>query len=169
MARTRTLVAALALTLLVPAMASAQQGGGMGRGGMGGQGMGGMMAARNLVEQGSVEFLVSKAADLRLTEEQSTALKAIAAKWAEDNKEPREQLRPLMPQQGQGMGGGMGGGGDMQAMRARFEQMMPLMQKLVETDEKAMEEALKHLDETQQATSRRLIQERNQPRRPGSF
>jgi hypothetical protein len=168
MVRTRALVAALVMSLVVPAAAFAQQGGmGRGQGGQGMGGQGGIMAARNLVEQGNVEFLLGKATDLKLTEEQKAALKVVADKWTAETKEARDQVRPLMPQQGQGMGGM--GGGDMQAMRARLEQMMPLMQNLVETDQKAMEEAMKHLDDSQKAASRTLVQERNRPRRPGTL
>jgi hypothetical protein len=59
MMRTRSLRVALVIALLAPAAAFAQQGG-QGRGGMGQGGMGGMMAARNLVEQGNVEFLLTR-------------------------------------------------------------------------------------------------------------
>jgi hypothetical protein len=167
MMRSRSFIVALAVLVLAPVAASAQQGG-MGRGGMG-QGMGGLMAARNLVEQGSVEFLLSKGTELQLTAEQSAALKTIADKWTADTKAPREQLAPMLPAGGQAVAAMGAGGGDMQALRQRFEQMAPVMQKLVEDDQKAVADALKHLGETQQAAARRLLEERNQPRRPGTF
>lgn len=167
--RTRTLVLALAVAALVPTSAFAQQGGqgGMGRG-MGGQGMGGLMAARNLVEQGNVAFLAGRS-ELQLTAEQTAALRVIAERWDAETKEAREQVRPLMPAPGQA-GAGMGGmgGGDRQAMMQRFQELAPVIQKLVEDDRKALDEAMKHLSEAQQATARRLVEERNQPRRPGS-
>jgi hypothetical protein len=165
MMRTRSLVVALVVLLLAPAAAFAQQGGGMGRGGMGQGGMGALLAARNLVEQGNVEFLLTKAADLQLTADQSAALKVIAEKFAADTKAPREQLRAVMPQPGQGMGGM---GGDPQAMRVRLMEAAPVMEKLVADDGKAMDEAMKHLNATQQTKARELIEARNQPRRPGS-
>jgi hypothetical protein len=166
--RRRSLTVAFALALLVPAAAFAQQGGG-GRGGMGGgQAMGGLMAARNLMEQGNVEFLMSKAADLQLTAEQSTSLKVIAEKWTADTKEARDQVRPVLGQAQGGMGG-MGGGGDMQAMRARLEQMAPHVQKMVDADRAAMDEAMKLLNDTQKESARRMVEQRNQPRRPGGF
>ena len=167
--RTRTLVLALAVAALVPTSAFAQQGGGqggMGRGGMGGQGMAGLMAARNLVEQGNVAFLAGRS-EMQLTAEQSAALRVIAERWDAETKEAREQVRPLLPQPGQAGPGGMGGG-DRQAMMQRFQEMAGVIQKLVEDDRKAVDEAMKHLNETQQATARRLLEERNQPRRPGA-
>jgi hypothetical protein len=164
MMRTRSLAVALVIALLAPAAAFGQ--GGQGRGGMGQGGQGGLMAARNLVEQGNVEFLLTKAADLQFTAEQSAALKVIADKFTADTKEPREQLSAVLAQFGQGMGGG---GGDMQAMRGRIEQIMPMAMKLAEDDQKAVEEAMKHLNDGQKAKARQLIEERNRPRRPGTF
>jgi hypothetical protein len=95
----------------------------------------------------------------------------VAEKFAADTREPREQLRAALPQpgQGMGMGGGGGGGGDMQAMRARMEQLMPLVMKLVEDDRKAVDEAMKQLNDGQKEKARQFIEERNRPRRPGSF
>jgi glutamate 5-kinase len=165
MMRNRSLAVALVALLIAPAAAFAQQGGGM-RGGMGQGGMGALMAARNLLEQGNVEFLLTKATELQLTAEQSAALKSIGEKFASDTKEPREQLRSVLPQAGQGMGGM--GGGDMQAMAARFEQLAPVMLKLVEDDQKAVDEALKHLDDGQKTKARELIEARIRPRRQGS-
>jgi hypothetical protein len=156
MMRTRSILMALIVTMLAPLPLLAQ-GGGQGRGGMGG----GAMAARMLLEQGSVEFLVSKATDLQLNEEQATAMKAIGAKWAEETKANRDRIRADMPQ-----AGGMGGG-DREALMQRFQALQPLFMQLQESDEKAMAEAMKHLNETQQATAKKLVEERRAPRRPG--
>jgi hypothetical protein len=158
MTRYRPLLVALVVALLAPMPVLAQGGGqGQGRpGGMGGPG-GGMMAARALLEQGSVQFLVTKAADMQLTAEQTAALGVIGAKWAEDTKESRDRVIAIMPAPGQGMGGG-----DRQAMQG----LIPLMQKLQEQDREALDAALMVLSEPQQATARRLIAERQPARRP---
>jgi hypothetical protein len=147
MKRIRPLLIAAAVVLVAPLQLVAQQGG-QGRPG------GGTMGARQLVEQGSVEFLVTKAADLQLTQEQTTDLTAIGTAWAEATKEDRAKLAAELPQPGQG------GGGDMQAMRDRLQSLMPVMQKVREADEKAVADALKLLNETQQAAAKKLLEER---------
>lgn len=164
MKRMRILTIAAAIVLLAPMQLMAQGGGqgrGMGGGGMGG-GMGGMRA---MLEQGSVEFLVTKAADLKLTDEQATTLKAIGEQWAAATKDDRAKIRAEMPQPGQGMGGG---GGDRQAMMQRFQALQPVMEKVRDADQKAVAEAMKVLQEEQQAAARKMLEERSQPRRPGS-
>jgi Spy/CpxP family protein refolding chaperone len=150
----RSFTIALAVSLLAPLPLLAQ-GGGQGRGGMGG-----MMSARLLVEQGSVEYLVTKAADLELTADQTTQLESIGAKWAEATKESREQIRSMLPQPGQRMGG------DRDAMMQRMRQMQPLAQKLNEDDEEALVEALALLDDAQQTKAKALLEERRQSARP---
>jgi hypothetical protein len=157
MNRGRSLITALIVMLLAPLPLLAQQGGGQGRG-MGG-GMGG---ARLLLEQGSVEFLVTKAADLKLTDEQSAGLKAIGEKWAEATKEERTKIRAELPQPGRGAGAG----GDRQAMMQRLQAVQPLMEKVRAEDEKAVAEALKLLDETQQASAKKILEERRPPQPP---
>lgn len=152
MMRTRPILLALAVTLLAPLPLLAQ-GGGQRMGG-------GMMGARALLETGSVEFLVTRAEDLQLTGEQVTALAAIGAKWSADTKETRARITADLPQPGQM------GGGDREALMARFQALQPHMQKLQEDDDKAIAEAMKHLNETQQAAAKRLVDERRQPRRP---
>jgi hypothetical protein len=125
-----------------------------------GQGRGGMMSARLLVEQGSVEYLVTKAADLQLNADQKTGLEAIGAKWAETTKESREKVKAGMPQAGQA------GGGDREAMMARMQELRPLMTEIAAEDTKAVEEAMKLLDETQQAKAKTLLTERAEAARP---
>ncbi|HSJ10376.1 MAG TPA: Spy/CpxP family protein refolding chaperone [Longimicrobiales bacterium] len=161
----RSLMMALAVTVLAALPAQAQQGGmgGQGRGGMGNLGM-----ARALTEQGSVEFLVSKAADLKITDAQKTALQALATAWATTVKESREQVKANMPAQGQGMGGAPGG--DREAMMARFQALQPHMQKLTEEDAKSVEEAMKLLNDEQKVAAKALLDARaesTRPRRPG--
>jgi hypothetical protein len=158
MSRNRSLLIALVVALLAPMPVLAQAGGqGQGRpGGMGGPG-GNLMAARALLEQGSVQFLVTKAAEMQLTAEQSAALGVIAAKWTEDTKEGRDRIIAALPAPGQGMGGG-----DRQGMQG----LMPLMQALMEQDREALDAAMKLLSEPQQAAARRLIEERRPARRP---
>ncbi|CAN5893789.1 hypothetical protein BH23GEM9_BH23GEM9_35110 [soil metagenome] len=155
--KSRSIVTALVVMLLAPLPLLAQQGGGQGRGGMAG---GGLMGARVLMEQGSVEFLTTKAADLQLNEEQVPGLKVIGEKWATDTKEDRAKVLAELPQ------GGQGAGGDRQAMMQRLQGLQPVMQKIREADQLAVTEALKLLNETQQAAATKLIEERRQPRRP---
>jgi hypothetical protein len=159
MKRGRSFLVALAVLAFVPLPLLAQGGGmgGQGRGGMGG----GAFAARTLLEHGSVEFLVTKAADLQLSAEQSAKLTAIGEAWAASTKEPRTQLSAAMPQPGQAMGGG-----DPAAMRQRLQDIAPVAQKLVEDDEKAVVEAMKLLDEAQQAKAKQLLEERAAAARP---
>jgi hypothetical protein len=169
MMRARSLMVALAVLALVP-MPLLAQGGGMGRGGAGGPG-GAMVAARALAEQGSVEFLVTKAADLELTAEQKTKLEAIGAAWSESTKQSRERVRAVMPQPGQAMGGrggagGGAGGGDRQATMQRIRDLQPVMQKLQEDDQKSLDEALELLSEPQQAKAKQLLEERQASMRP---
>jgi hypothetical protein len=161
MIRTRSFVIALAVVLLAPLPAFAQGGGqGQGRpGGMGG--MGGIAAARALLEHGSVEFLVSKAAELQLTAEQTASLKEIGAKWSAETKPARDRMLAELPQPGQGMGGG-----DREATMQRFQAIMPLMQQLQQEDRKSLDAAMPLLSEAQQAVARRLIEERIPQRRP---
>jgi Spy/CpxP family protein refolding chaperone len=150
--RGRPLTLILALLLLTPLSLTAQQ-----RGGMGQQGPGaGLMAARTLLEQGSVEYLATKAADLQLTDEQAQALKDLGAKWAEETKPARDQVRATLPAPGQAPAG------DRQAMMQQMMALMPVIQKLVEDDEKSVEEAMKALSEAQQATAKRLLEERRE-------
>jgi hypothetical protein len=158
MKRGRSLVMALAVMMLAPLPLLAQ-GGGMGQGGRGGAG--GLMGARLLLDQGSVEFLVTKAADLTLDADQTKKLQTIGAAWAEATKESRETVRKEMPQPGQGMGGG-----DRDAMMARFQAIMPLVAKIQEEDEKSLEEANKLLNESQQAKAKQLLEERREAARP---
>jgi Spy/CpxP family protein refolding chaperone len=157
MMHTRSLVIALIVALVAPAAAFAQ-GGGQGRGGPGGPG--GLMAARLLLDQGSVEFLITKAAELRLTDEQTAALKTIGAQWSAETKSSRDEVRAALPAPGQA------GGGDRQAMMERFQALMPVMQKLRDEDQKALDAALELLDASQQAAAKKLIEERSPARRP---
>jgi Spy/CpxP family protein refolding chaperone len=157
MKKVYALVVALAVMMLAP-LPLVAQGGGMG------QGRGGMGAARLLLEQGSVEYLVTKAADLALDAEQTASLQMIGADWAESTKESREKARKELPQPGQA------GGGDREAMRARIQALQPVMAALQEQDEKALAEAMKVLNETQQTKAKQLLDERREnarPRRPG--
>jgi hypothetical protein len=157
--RSRSIIMALVVMLVAPLPLLAQQGGGQ-RGGMGG----GALAARALLEHGSVEFIASKAAELKLTEEQTTALKVIGAKWSEETKDARAKIAAELPQPG-----GMGGG-DREALMQRFQALAPVMQKLQDDDAKAMAEAMKLLDESQQAAAAKMVEERRMPqRRPGGF
>jgi Spy/CpxP family protein refolding chaperone len=149
----RQLVIALAVTMLAPLPLLAQ-GGTQGRGGMGG-----VMSARLLVDQGSVEYLVTRAEDLTLNESQRTQLEAIAVKWTAATRESREQIRGMLPQRGQA-------GGDREAMRQRLEQVRPLAEKLTEDDQKALDEAVKLLDDAQREKAKALLDERRQNARP---
>jgi hypothetical protein len=161
--RSRSIIMALVVMLVAPLPLLAQQGGGQ-RGGMGGA----AMAARALLEHGSVEFIASKAAELKLTEEQTTALKVIGAKWSEETKDARAKIAAELPQGG-AMGGGMGGG-DREALMQRMQALTPVMQKLQDDDAKALAEAMKLLDESQQAAAAKMVEERRMPqRRPGGF
>jgi hypothetical protein len=160
MMRVRPLTIALAVLLLAPLQVIAQAGGQ--GGGMGQQGPGGaLMTARTLLEHGSVEFLTGKAADLQLTDAQALALATIGAKWSEDTKASRSRIQAVMPAPGQPMGGG-----DRQGLMQQMQELMPVMQKLVEEDEKALGEAMKSLSDAQQATARRLLDERRESMRP---
>jgi Spy/CpxP family protein refolding chaperone len=147
-------VIALAVTLLAPLPLLAQ-GGAQGRGAMGG-----VMSARLLIDQGSVEYLVTRAADLTLNEDQRTQLEAIAVKWADDTKESRERIKGMLPQRGQAAGG------DREAMMQRLEQVSPLAEKLTEDDQKALDEAVKVLDDAQREKAKALLDERRQNARP---
>ncbi|CAN5784966.1 hypothetical protein BH23GEM10_BH23GEM10_07380 [soil metagenome] len=158
MNRGRTIAVVLAVLAIAPLPVLAQ--GGQGRSGMRGQQAGGMMAARVLLEQGSVEFLVTKAADLGLSADQSAQLTAIGTAWSAATKESRDRVRSSMPQAGQGMGGG-----DRQAMMQRMQELQPVMQKLRQDDREALDEALALLNEAQQAKAKTLIEERLRPRR----
>lgn len=158
MKRGRSLMVALAVMMLAPLPLLAQGGGMGGAQGRGGMGMG---AARALVEQGSVGFLMSKAADLKLTAGQKRQLQALATAWAETVRESQAQVKSALPQPGQGMGGG-----DREAMMARFQTLQPHIRKLVEEDAKAMEEALKLLDDEQKAAAKSLLQQRSPDSRP---
>lgn len=161
MRRVQSFVVALAVLALVP-MPLLAQGGGQGRGMGGPGGPGGLMAARMLLDEGSVEFLAGKATELQLTAEQTTQLKTIGAAWSEATKESREKVRAALPQPGQGMGAG----GDRQAMMQRMQDLQPVMQKLQEDDGKSVEEAMKVLTEPQQARAKTLLEERAESMRP---
>jgi Spy/CpxP family protein refolding chaperone len=150
----RQLVIALAITLLAPLPLLAQ-GGAQGRGAMGG-----VMSARLLIDQGSVEYLVTRAADLTLNEDQRTQLEAIAVKWADATRDSREQIKGMLPQRGQAAGA------DREAMMQRLEQARPLAEKLTEDDQKALDEALKVLDDAQREKAKALLDERRQNARP---
>jgi hypothetical protein len=153
---------AIALLLLAPLQLMAQTGG-QGRG-AGQQGPGGpLMTARTLLEHGSVEHLVEKAADLQLTAEQVQTLQQIGAAWSEETKSSRTRIQAVMPAPGRPAGGG---GGDRQAMMMQVQELMPVMQKLVDDDARALEEAMKLLSETQQTTAHRLLEERRESMRP---
>lgn len=154
----RSLALALAVSLLAPLPLLAQGGG---QGGQGRSAMGGAMSARMLVEQGSVEYLVTRTADLTLTADQTKQLQAIGAKWAEATREQREEMKALLPQPGQGMGGG-----DRQAMMERMQTLRPLAEKLAEEDRKALDEALALLDDSQKTRAATLLEERRQSARP---
>ena len=149
----RQFVIALAMTLLAPLPLLAQ-GGAQGR-----EGMAGVMSARLLIDQGSVEYLVTRSADLTLNEDQRTQLEAIAVKWADATRESREQIKGMLPQRGQA-------GGDREAMRQRLEQVRPLADKLTEDDQKALDEAVKVLDDAQREKAKALLEERRQSARP---
>jgi hypothetical protein len=150
MMRVRTFTVVLAVLLLAPVQLVAQQRGGMGQQGPGG----GLMAARAVLDQGSVEYLATKASDLQLTDAQAGTLKAIGEQWARDTKAARDQIRGVLPAPGQPPAG------DRQAMMQQMMALMPVMQKLVEDDEKAVTEAMKALSEEQQAAAKKLLEER---------
>jgi hypothetical protein len=155
MKRGKTLLTALAVSMLAPLPLLAQTADQPQR-------RGGMMAARLLVEQGSVEYLVTKATDLQLKADQTTQLEAIGVKWAEATKGSREQIGAAMPQPGQTP--------DREAMMQRMQELRPVMEKLREDDQAALDEALKLLDAAQQTKAKALLEERAQnarPRRPG--
>ncbi|HEX6307568.1 MAG TPA: hypothetical protein VFZ69_05230 [Longimicrobiales bacterium] len=151
MKRNRSLLLALTMSVLAPLPLLAQSGPPPG-------GRGGAMTARLLLEQGSVEYLVAKAADLQLTAEQTAQLQAIGSKWAEATKQSREQIRAEMPQRGQG--------GDREAMMQRMQELRPRMEKLREEDQKALDEALGLLGAEQQTKAKALLEERAQNARP---
>jgi hypothetical protein len=152
---------AIALLLLAPLQLMAQTGG-QGRG-AGQQGPGGaLMTARTILEHGSVEHLLEKAADLQLTAAQAQTLQQIGAAWSEETKASRTRIQAVMPAPGQPAGGG----GDRQAMMMQLQELMPVMQKLVDDDATALEAAMKLLSEAQQATARRLLDERRESMRP---
>jgi hypothetical protein len=158
MKRGRSLVMALAVMVLAPLPLLAQ-GGGQGAG----RGMGGAMSARLLLDQGSVEYLVTKATDLTLDADQTKKLTDLGAAWAASTKDSRETIRKEMPQPGQGMG-------DREAMMQKMQALQPVMQKLAEDDQKSLDEAMKVLSAEQQTKAKTLLEERRQnarPRRPG--
>lgn len=149
-------VARIALALLLPLPALAQGPGG-GRGG-------GMGAAFVLVEQGSVEYLTTRAEDLGLSDAQVTRLTAIAAEFDERTGEQRERIRANMPQRmggprGGGGGGARGGGGRGEMMQ-RMQELQPLFQSLLEEDRTSTEKAMEVLDEAQRTVANRLLAER---------
>ena len=152
----RPLALALAVTLLAPLPLLAQGGGQGGRGGMGG----GAMSARLLIDQGSVEYLVTKAGDLGLTAEQKTGLEAIGVRWSAVTKESREQIRTRLPQPGERAGG------NREEMMQRLQEMRPFAEKVDEEDRKALAEALTLLNQEQQTKARTLLEERRQNARP---
>jgi hypothetical protein len=164
----RSLIMALLIVVAAPMPALAQGGqGGQGRG-MGQGGMGGLMAARALLDQGSVEYLAEHAAALQLEAAQTAALKAIGVKWAADTKESRDRVRAVLPAPGPGTGQGQGMGGDRQAMMQQTQTLLPVMVKLQEDDVAALEEAMSLLSESQQAAARKLLEDRTaRMRRPG--
>ena len=121
---------------------------------------GGAMSARLLLDQGSVEYLVTKAADLGLTTEQKTGLEAIGVRWSAATKESREQIRTRLPQRGQGAGG------NREEMMQRLQEMRPFAEKVDEEDRKTLAEALGLLNEEQQTRAKALLEERRQNARP---
>ncbi|HSK20766.1 MAG TPA: hypothetical protein VK912_16555 [Longimicrobiales bacterium] len=152
----RSLALALAVFVLAPLPLLAQGGGQGGRGGMGG----GAMSARLLIDQGSVEYLVTKADHLGLTAEQKTGLEAIGARWSATTKESREQIRTRLPQPGQAAGG------NREEMMQRLQEMRPFAEKVDEEDRKSLAGALALLNEEQQTKAKALIEERRQNARP---
>lgn len=150
----RSLAAALAISMLAPLPLLAQGGGQGSRGGMG------AMSARLLVEQGSVEYLVTKAADLELTPGQTTQLEAIGRKWAASTTDSRAEIRGILPQPGQAAAT------DREARMQRMQALRPLVEKLAEEDTKALNEALALLDEAQRTKVKALLDERLQNARP---
>lgn len=148
----RSLVLALAVLVLAPLPLLAQGGGQGGRGGMGG----GAMSARLLIDQGSVEYLATKAGDLALTAEQKAGLEAIGVRWSAATKESREEIRTRLPQPGQAAGG------NREEMMQRLQEMRPFAEKVDEEDRKALAEALTLLNEEQQTKAKALLDERRQ-------
>jgi Spy/CpxP family protein refolding chaperone len=146
--RGRSLNVAVALLLLAPLHVAAQGGG---PGGMGG---GALAGSRALLEQGSVEFLAMKQAELQLTTEQVATLTELGQKWAEETKPSRDRIRAVLPAPGQPPAG------DRQAMMQQLMELQPVMQKLMDDDQKALDEAMKSLSAEQQATARGLLEER---------
>ena len=150
----RTLALALTVSLLAPLPLPAQGGRQERRGGMG------AMSARLLIEQGSVEYLVTKAADIQLTADQTKQFEAIGSKWALETREARERIAAMLPQRSQGTGT------DREAMMQRMQEARPLMEKLAADDRAALDSALQLLGEEQRTRARALLEERAQSARP---
>ena len=79
----------VAAALLLPLSLVAQAPGG-GR-------SGGFAAARLLLDQGSAEFLASKAAELTLTDRQEVQLTELATKFKDATNSERERLAAILP------------------------------------------------------------------------
>ncbi|MEX1181780.1 MAG: hypothetical protein WEF86_00995 [Gemmatimonadota bacterium] len=132
------------------------------QGGGAGGGRGGMMSSRALLEQGSVEYLVTHAAHLQLSAEQTSGLQTIGAAWSAATKESREQVSASMPARAQGEAAA----GNREAMMQRMQELRPVLQKLTEDDQKALDEALALLSDPQKAEARKLLEERAAAMRP---
>lgn len=136
----RKLLAAAALALVIPALASAQET-------PRGQGPRGPML-------NSVEWLIKSKEEFQATAEQVAKLEAISKKLDTETAKQRQELQKVREE--------MMGGGDRQTV---MQKMRPIRDELQKKDEAAIAEVLLVLTPEQQATVKQLLETRREEMR----
>lgn len=109
------------------------------------------------LDQGSVQYLVTKRSELQLTADQVAKLTAIGRRWSEATQASRDALRSAVGQAGQQM---QRREGDRQQLQAQFQRILPHAMLVQQEDMKAFEEAMRLLQPEQQRRSKALIEAR---------
>jgi protein CpxP len=136
----RKLIAVVALAMVLPATAAAQDAPQQRQGR-------GMM-------QSTIEWLLTEKAKFNATGEQVTKLEALAKKFEGETAKHREEMQKVREE--------MQGGGDRQAM---MQKMRPIRDEMNRKDEAIVEEALKVLNDEQKATVKQMIEARREEMR----
>ena len=109
------------------------------------------------LDEGSVQYLVTKGADLQLTRDQVVRLNAIGRQWSEATQASRQALRTALQRVGQQA---PRRDVDRQELQAQLQQILPHAMLVQQEDVKAFEEALRVLQPAQQRRAKALIEAR---------
>ena len=109
------------------------------------------------LDEGSVQYLVTKGADLQLTRDQVVRLNAIGRQWSEATQASRQALRTALQRAGQQV---PRRDVDRQELQAQLQQILPHAMLVQQEDVKAFEEAMRVLQPAQQRRAKALIEAR---------